>query len=78
MKRKQYFCDVIKTKTNNIKNTVMKAIIGKQIGDVKVTGVKNDVVRYSKKIWQGSWRRSISMTMQLNDFAMCYPNNVEL
>ena len=55
----------------------MKAIIGKQIGDVKVTSVKNDVVRYSKNIWQGSWRRSISMTMEINDFAMCYPNNVE-
>ena len=55
----------------------MKVIIGKQIGDVKVTSVKNDVVRYSKKIWQGSWRRSISMTMEINDFAMCYPNNVE-
>lgn len=56
----------------------MKAIIGKQIGDVKVTSVKNDVVRYSKKIWQGNWRRSISMTMDINDFAMCYPKNVEL
>ena len=56
----------------------MKAIIGKQIGDVKVTSVKNDVVRYSKKIWLGSWRRSISMTMELNSFAMLYPNNVEL
>ena len=78
MKRKQYFYIVIKTKTNNLKNTVMKAIIGKQIGDVKVTSVKNDVVRYSKKIWQGSWRRSISMTMDINDFAMCYPKNVEL
>ena len=78
MKRKQYFYIVIKTNTNNIKNIFMKAIIGKQIGDVKVTSVKNDVVRYSKKIWQGSWRRSISMTMQLNDFAMLYPNNIEL
>lgn len=56
----------------------MKAIIGKQIGDIKVTSVKNDVVRYSKKIWQGSWIRSISMTMKINDFARCYPNNVEL
>ncbi len=55
----------------------MKAIIGKQVGDVKVTSVKNDVVRYSKKIWQGSWSRSISMIMEINDFAMCYPNNVE-
>ena len=58
----------------------MKAIIGKQIGDVKVTSVKNNVARYSKKIWQVSWRRSIpiSMTMDIDDFAMCYPDNVEL
>ena len=54
----------------------MKAIIGKQIGDVKVTSVKNETVRYSKKIWQGSWRRSISMTMHINCFSKLYPSNV--
>ena len=55
----------------------MEVIIGKRIGDVKATSVKNGIVKYSKYFWQGSWNRSISVTMEINNFAMCYPNNVE-
>jgi hypothetical protein len=54
----------------------MEAIVGKQIGDVKATRVVNGIVYYSKKVWQGDWRRSIRMKMDLDSFAKMYPRNI--
>jgi hypothetical protein len=54
----------------------MKAIIGKQIGDIKVTRVNDGIVTYSKKVWQGSWRRTISrLKMEEPIFCQLYPRN---
>lgn len=54
----------------------MKATIGKQIGDIKVASIKNDIVRYSKRYWQGDWKRTIFLTMHIDAFSVIYPQNM--
>ena len=56
--------------------TTTEIIIGKLIGDVKVTRLLSDTVYYSKHFWQGDFRRNIRCKMDLAGFISVYPRLV--
>ena len=54
----------------------MEAIIGKEINGIKVTSVKGGIVTYSKKVWIGSIRQTISkLKLSEESFFALYPKN---
>ena len=53
----------------------MKAIIGKKIGDVKVTRVIANEVFYSKYYWQGDFRNYVRCKCKFDAFLFMYPEN---